>query len=292
VRDSDLNNNFGREKKIKITNKKDSLQNKNRINPSNPSAYDRQINRERAVRSSYRQKLISTGNKSDEDKPDPDNDKHMRNKNQPTPKENVNTKIDSARAAGIAMGLRVINGGKHVNRKAGKGKNTDLRLVGRHTDIKQTPIITNPFDTDPANIEISSIEAMHEAYNREHNSGIAVIDENFSILAKVVQALTSFGYDVRKYTNPFTALTELNDEPCKLLICTCRLKGISGIILADMIKTASGATHVLLLADKKDGNLESLIHMGHINGFMLKPPSKNELLDKVSILMDTLMTRQ
>ena len=135
-------------------------------------------------------------------------------------------------------------------------------------------------------INKDSVDAMRQAYRRVNRINIAVVDENPSVLLKVKHALSPYGYDVRTFNNPSIAMMKLKETPCDLLIATGRLKYMNGIKMADFAKNTGLATHILLLLEKGDGYMLNMMRNEHINGFLLKPLSHNELIDKVSALFD------
>ena len=202
----------------------------------------------------------------------------------------------SARLIGEARGLRVIKGGKNINsisQPTPQAKSTNYAnnqmpqaKYGNMGLVKESLWEMEPGKLNWYPINDESMAAMRRVSRRANQVNIAVVDENPSVLLKVKNTLTPYGYEVRTFSNPSIALLKLKDEPCDLLIATCKLKYMNGIKVADFAKTTGLASHILLLLEKGDGDMLYMIRNEHINGYLLKPLSHNELIDKVSALFD------
>lgn len=115
---------------------------------------------------------------------------------------------------------------------------------------------------------------------------VVVVDENPAVLLTIMQTLQPCGYAVRAYKCAYDALLALKTEPCNVLIATEKMKQMSGSTLAEFAKTAGDAMHILLLTDRWDNNVMNSIRRERIDGYLIKPLSKNELLDKLNAIMD------
>ncbi|MCL2058982.1 MAG: hypothetical protein FWH01_07980 [Oscillospiraceae bacterium] len=205
----------------------------------------------------------------------------------------------SARAVGLARGLRIIKGGKNMNsisksrrlitgaRKGSIGGHLAINgSNGRFQLVQETLWDMEPDKQNWSRVSDDSINAMRRVLRRANRMCIAVVAENPAILSKIEQTLEPYGYDIRTYTDARTALDALKLDPCNLIITMGRLKHMSGVFLAGLAKSAGGARHALLISDGKDGDMYDYINRELINGYIKRPLSKNELIDKVSIIMD------
>jgi len=123
---------------------------------------------------------------------------------------------------------------------------------------------------------------------RRHSgtANIVVVDENPAVLAKIDDALQTSGYGVRKFDRPFDALKSLKDEPCDVLITAERMRQMSGVVMAELVKKSGGATRILLLIDYTNDDASNLVRREQIDGYLLKPVSASELKYKVSAVID------
>lgn len=115
---------------------------------------------------------------------------------------------------------------------------------------------------------------------------IVVVDENPAVLLTIMSTLQPCGYAVRTYKSAYDALIAIKNEPCNVLIATEKMKQMSGSALAEFARSAGDARHILLLADRWDTNVVNFVRREHIDGYLIKPLSRNELLDKLNALMD------
>ena len=230
----------------------------------------------------------------------------------------------SARLAGAAMGLRVLKGRddkrptaayNHMRGPIGglhdSGDTLSHNLTSKHNKaygnkdgylhLNMDTLKWSPSQGVQGAFEQGAYGERHIiAQTRHYNSlgahiervgedgalNIAVVDDNEMILKTIEQALAPCGHSVRVYGNPFKALDALRREPCDLIIISYRMKLMSGTLLAELIKNSNSADHVLLLTDNTDGNVTNLIRREQIDGFLKKPVSINELMDKVSAVSD------
>lgn len=205
----------------------------------------------------------------------------------------------SARAIGEAHGLHVIIGDKCICEKKppehGDAKKC-LRNLSAMDILAKTEQIRHEkelikkmhFDKDDRHFGVINTQTARRPVSRVSEAlSIAVVDDNPSTLLAIEQTLRPRGYSVRTFDNAFNALIALKDEPCNVLVTSCKLRQMNGVTLARMAKTPGDAAHVLLLTDRYDGSVFNLIKSGHIDGFLIRPLSKKELLDKIDSIIDS-----
>ena len=115
---------------------------------------------------------------------------------------------------------------------------------------------------------------------------VVVVDENPAVLLTITSALLPSGFIVRSYQSAYYALMALKEEPCNILISTVKMKQMSGLTLAEFAKTAGDAMHILLLTDRWDNSAVNYMRRDRIDGYLIKPLSKSELLDKLNAILD------
>ena len=126
-----------------------------------------------------------------------------------------------------------------------------------------------------------------DAYRIADPLSVVAVDENPSVLLTVASTLQPRGYGVRAFKSAYETLLALKDEPCRVLIVSLKMKHMSGSTLAEFALSARDASHVLLMADKWDKGINRIMRRERIDGFLIKPISKNELLDKLHVIMDS-----
>jgi DNA-binding NarL/FixJ family response regulator len=67
---------------------------------------------------------------------------------------------------------------------------------------------------------------------------------------------------------------------------------MNGISMAKLAKNAGDALHVLLMTDKHDNNILKNIRKERLDGFLVKPVFRNELIEKVEAILDAVTTEQ
>jgi CheY-like chemotaxis protein len=199
-----------------------------------------------------------------------------------------------------ARGLQMLNGGKNPDDKNVYTRNPHGAVtVARDPDpIPADPYESGPQDGGANNRTVFDSEADRYppginaqtpgrmTYRYVNPLSVVVVDENPAVLLTIMSTLQPCGYAVRAYKCAYDALMALKNEPCNVLIATEKMKQMSGGTFAEFAKTAGDATHILLLTDRWDNSVVNYMRRERIDGYLIKPISKNELLDKLNAIMD------
>ena len=137
-------------------------------------------------------------------------------------------------------------------------------------------------DPDHANMR----QEVYSPYQMVNPLSVVVVDENPAVLLSITSTLQSCGYAVRAYKNAYDALLAIKDDPCNVLIATSRMKLMSGATLVEFARNSGDALHALLLTDRWDNSVLNSMRKDRIDGFLIKPLSKSELLDKLNAIID------
>jgi len=179
--------------------------------------------------------------------------------------------------------FHVIKGGKstHLNNE------TRRRPSPVHTDMEDE----QSYDTNTQNYHWSPEPPNmrpdpYQSYQMINPLSVVVVDENPAVLLSITSTLQSCGYAVRAFKNAYDALLAIKDDPCNVLIATSRMKMMSGATLVEFARTSGDALHALLLTDRWDNSVLNSMRKDRIDGFLIKPLSKSELLDKLNAIID------
>ena len=114
-----------------------------------------------------------------------------------------------------------------------------------------------------------------------NNKSILVLDDEFDIVAVIKQSLQKAGLHVYAFTDALLALEHfrLNSKHYILVLSDVRMPGMDGFEFVRKLKEINSSTKVLLMSAFEINSTELSTALGpvHINGFIQKPLSLNEL---------------
>jgi DNA-binding NtrC family response regulator len=115
---------------------------------------------------------------------------------------------------------------------------------------------------------------------------ILVVDDEEDIAMQLLKTLENMGFDVDAFTNSEEALEHFKSREKKysLVISDIRMPGMSGIQLANRIKSIDPDIKILLLTafEINMSEFDKVMHSTKVDGFMQKPVSIERLTSEVS----------
>ena len=114
-----------------------------------------------------------------------------------------------------------------------------------------------------------------------NHKSILVLDDEFDIVALIKQSLQKAGLHVYAFTDPLLALEhfKLNCKHYILVLADVRMPGMDGFEFVRKLKEINSTTKVLLMSafEINSADLSTALGSVHVNGFIQKPLSLNEL---------------
>ena len=114
---------------------------------------------------------------------------------------------------------------------------------------------------------------------------LLIVDDDPDIAHVLKQGLIKKGFLVNAFTNPEEALQkfESNFEDYCLMLSDIRMPALSGIQLARKVKEINPDIKVVLMTsfEIKDNEFSKVFPSMHVDGFVQKPISMNDLTNKI-----------
>jgi two-component SAPR family response regulator len=114
---------------------------------------------------------------------------------------------------------------------------------------------------------------------------LLIVDDDSNIAHILKQGLLKKRFLVSAFTNPEEALQkfESNSKDYSLMLSDIRMPALSGIQLARKVKEINPAIKIILMTsfEIKDNEFSKVFPSTHIDGFVQKPISMNDLTNKI-----------
>jgi len=124
--------------------------------------------------------------------------------------------------------------------------------------------------------------------DRPRRLRIIVVDDEKDVVSFVRLCLEEEGFEVASFTDPILALNffRKNYSLYQIFISDIRMPGMKGLTFARTVKSINNEVKVILMTafEMLPQEFEQLMPSIKIDGFIKKPFSRQQILEKVSLL--------
>jgi DNA-binding NtrC family response regulator len=121
--------------------------------------------------------------------------------------------------------------------------------------------------------------------NNKPLAKLLIVDDDSDIVQVLKLGLVRNGFSVEAFTNPQEALQSFksNAESYCLVLSDIRMPSLSGIQLSKKVKEVNPNVKVILMTafEVRDSEFSKVFPSTHVDGFVQKPISIKDLIDKI-----------